>query len=209
MFAVCAGYVGADPSQVRSSSSDAVAGAFKQPRRSTSQAADDEADSVAPETTSTTAAVTRVKCLLNPFANLTTTATTPEAVEHFEAASELMEPQAPRAAPMDDDALAEDELVSAAAGDAAAHGGGGGGVGKSSDCSELIGILNDACLLLRRCCPRTRLPVACAEALVRCPLPKGEAAAEWSCLLEQSSFYIGTWSMHACHVRSVHALFHR
>ncbi|KAG5441222.1 hypothetical protein CSKR_102434, partial [Clonorchis sinensis] len=36
----------------------------------------------------------------------------------------------------------------------------------------LISILSDACLLLRRCCPRSRLPVTGAEGILRCPLPR-------------------------------------
>ncbi|KER28567.1 hypothetical protein T265_13549, partial [Opisthorchis viverrini] len=36
----------------------------------------------------------------------------------------------------------------------------------------LVAILSDACLLLRRCCPRSRLPVTGAEGILRCPLPR-------------------------------------
>ncbi|TGZ72764.1 hypothetical protein CRM22_001901 [Opisthorchis felineus] len=36
----------------------------------------------------------------------------------------------------------------------------------------LISILSEACLLLRRCCPRSRLPVTGAEGILRCPLPR-------------------------------------
>ncbi|KAF8562401.1 hypothetical protein P879_07841 [Paragonimus westermani] len=40
--------------------------------------------------------------------------------------------------------------------------------GKSTD---LVAILGEACMLLRRCCPRSRLPVTSAEGVLRCSLP--------------------------------------
>ncbi|KAA3672073.1 uncharacterized protein DEA37_0005561 [Paragonimus westermani] len=42
--------------------------------------------------------------------------------------------------------------------------------GKSTD---LVAILGEACMLLRRCCPRSRLPVTSAEGVLRCSLPLG------------------------------------
>ncbi|CAH8602758.1 unnamed protein product [Heterobilharzia americana] len=43
---------------------------------------------------------------------------------------------------------------------------------QSRKLSNPVIILIQTCMLLRRCCPRSRLPVASAEGILRCPLPK-------------------------------------
>ncbi|KAA0187482.1 hypothetical protein FBUS_10479 [Fasciolopsis buskii] len=41
---------------------------------------------------------------------------------------------------------------------------------RSSKSDELISVLTEATVLLRRCCPRSRLPVSSAEGILRFPL---------------------------------------
>ncbi|KAF6780261.1 hypothetical protein AHF37_00265 [Paragonimus kellicotti] len=46
------------------------------------------------------------------------------------------------------------------------------GVRRFDKSTGLVAILGEACMLLRRCCPRSRLPVTSAEGILRCPLPR-------------------------------------
>ncbi|KAF5401644.1 hypothetical protein PHET_04467 [Paragonimus heterotremus] len=46
------------------------------------------------------------------------------------------------------------------------------GVRRFDKSTNLVAILGEACMLLRRCCPRSRLPVTSAEGILRCPLPR-------------------------------------
>ncbi|VDQ10075.1 unnamed protein product [Trichobilharzia regenti] len=44
----------------------------------------------------------------------------------------------------------------------------------SKKLSDPVIVLIQTCMLLRRCFPRSRLPVPSAEGILRCPLPKGK-----------------------------------
>ncbi|CAL8081096.1 unnamed protein product [Calicophoron daubneyi] len=179
LFAVCAGYVGPDPLNrtnlsvmFANSKSQAEARSGGRSGTSSRRHTRQGGSHPLPQQDSLTLLSSQSSCTTAPLPgeNLLKSTSTADAVNTLSSMSGPSSSSKPSLPASSSSALSGD--LSAAAGDSAGNAHEKLGVNAFSKPIGLIAVLTEACMLLRRCCPRSRLPVSYAEGILRCPLRK-------------------------------------